>query len=217
MSEAGRGAHPWVSDGPQFMESIETVHALVAQMQLSAQTDQILTVIAEESSAVVIFWQKNGDGWQALFTTPGKLGRCGVGSAHEGSARTPLGAYPLGFAFGTSNPGTSLPFRLITARSYWISNPADSAYNTWQERDASSPLDEHLADYPVQYQYAVVIDYNTARIPGAGSGFFLHCTNGHPTAGCVAIPTTFMCTAMQRLHGGAYIVHVTSAQQLLDY
>ena len=38
------------------------------------------------------------------------------------------------------------------------------------------------------YSHAVVIDYN--RFPvraGAGSAFFLHVTNGQPTAGCVAV------------------------------
>ncbi|PZS40950.1 MAG: hypothetical protein DLM62_00090 [Pseudonocardiales bacterium] len=33
----------------------------------------------------------------------------------------------------------------------------------------------------------MVIDYNRWPVhPGAGSAFFLHVTNGRPTAGCVA-------------------------------
>ncbi|SQC62111.1 Uncharacterized protein conserved in bacteria [Listeria fleischmannii subsp. fleischmannii] len=93
----------------------------------------------------------------------------------------------------------------------------DSQYNTWQERESSSGSDEHMASFPTQYQYGVVINYNTARTKGAGSGFFLHCSNGAPTAGCVSIPTSQMKMVLQKLHGSAYIVNVTSEQELLNY
>jgi L,D-peptidoglycan transpeptidase YkuD (ErfK/YbiS/YcfS/YnhG family) len=39
------------------------------------------------------------------------------------------------------------------------------------------------------YTFAAVINYNRwPSVRGAGSAFFLHVTNGRPTAGCVAIP-----------------------------
>ena len=52
---------------------------------------------------------------------------------------------------------------------------------------------EHLYYEIPYYDYAVVIDYNTRNAPGgvrpgAGSAFFLHVTDGSPTAGCVSIP-----------------------------
>ena len=54
---------------------------------------------------------------------------------------------------------------------------------------------EHLYYETPYYDYAVVIDYNTRNAPGgvrpgAGSAFFLHVTDGAPTAGCVAVPPT---------------------------
>ena len=54
---------------------------------------------------------------------------------------------------------------------------------------------EHLYYETPYYNYAVVIDYNTRNAPGGvhaggGSAFFLHVTDGAPTAGCVAIPQT---------------------------
>jgi L,D-peptidoglycan transpeptidase YkuD (ErfK/YbiS/YcfS/YnhG family) len=40
------------------------------------------------------------------------------------------------------------------------------------------------------YNYAAVIAYNTARIPGKGSAIFLHVGDGSATAGCVSLPTS---------------------------
>lgn len=190
---------------------------IVAKMNLASRTNQIITVVASGTSAQVKFWEKTNGNWNQIFSTSGKVGSQGVGSADEYHSRTPRGAYSLGFAFGTSNPGTSLPFKQITNNSYWISNVNDSQYNTWQERSSSNKADEHMASYPTQYRYGVVINYNTSRTKGAGSGFFLHCSNGAPTAGCVAIPTSHMATVLQKLHTGAYIVNVTSESELLNY
>ena len=36
------------------------------------------------------------------------------------------------------------------------------------------------------YDHAIVIGYNQARVPGAGSAIFLHVSNGRATGGCVA-------------------------------
>lgn len=190
---------------------------IVSKMNLASRTNQIITVVASGTSAQVKFWEKTNGNWNQIFSTSGKVGSQGVGSADEYHSRTPRGAYSLGFAFGTSNPGTSLPFKQITNNSYWISNVNDSQYNTWQERSSSNKADEHMASYPTQYRYGVVINYNTSRTKGAGSGFFLHCSNGAPTAGCVAIPTSHMATVLQKLHTGAYIVNVTSESELLNY
>ncbi|WP_369137788.1 L,D-transpeptidase family protein [Modestobacter versicolor] len=41
----------------------------------------------------------------------------------------------------------------------------------------------------------MVIDHNRGGTPGAGSAFFLHVTDGAPTAGCVAVDRA----AMQQL------------------
>ncbi|MBC2242254.1 toxin Cry1Ac domain D-VI-related protein [Listeria booriae] len=189
----------------------------VAKMNLASRTNQIITVIASGSSANVRFWEKTNGSWKQVFNVDGRVGSQGVGAADEYHSRTPRGAYSLGFAFGTSNPGTGLSFQQITNKSYWISNVNDPQYNTWQERSSSNKADEHMADYPTQYRYGVVINYNTSRTPGAGSGFFLHCSNGAATAGCVSIPTDSMRTVLQKLNGGAYIVNVTSESELLNY
>ncbi|MFC6602214.1 hypothetical protein ACFQDF_12725 [Ectobacillus funiculus] len=94
----------------------------------------------------------------------------------------------------------------------------NNLYNTWQESSSGFANSEHLADYPVQYKYAVVINYNTTNpVKGAGSAFFLHVSNGRPTAGCVAIPENYMLQTLQKLKSGAYIINVTSQQEVANY
>lgn len=80
---------------------------IVASMNLANQTNQIITVVASGTSAQVTFWQKSNTGWGQVFSTYGQVGSQGVGPADEYHSYTPRGAYSLGFAFGTNNPGTS--------------------------------------------------------------------------------------------------------------
>lgn len=191
------------------------IEGLIASSPTGQRTDQIVGVVGSGSSATVYLFEKNGGQWQTILSSGGHVGAAGIGAASEGSRRTPKGSYSLGFSFGTSNPGTQLPFRAITPNSYWISNVNDSQYNTWQERPSSDPADEHLSDYPVQYQYGIVINYNNGV--GGGSGFFLHCDNGMATLGCVSVPTGTMATLMQRIHSGASIINVNSQSELANY
>ncbi|MEC2463434.1 cell surface protein [Bacillus cereus] len=190
----------------------------VSNSSVGKRTDQIVAVVAQGSSAKVTYLEKHNGNWQEVFTTNGFVGSQGVGQANESVSRTPRGAHSLGFAFGTSNPGTNLPFRQITQNSYWISNVNDDQYNTWQERDSSSSQDEHMIKEQVAYKYGIVINYNTSNpVKGGGSGFFLHVSNGRPTAGCVSVPQAKMVELMQKLHGGAYIVNVNSINEISNY
>jgi L,D-peptidoglycan transpeptidase YkuD (ErfK/YbiS/YcfS/YnhG family) len=50
------------------------------------------------------------------------------------------------------------------------------------------------------YAHAVVINYNmNPVVKGAGSGFFLHVSDGLPTEGCVAIPADDLNVVMRWL------------------
>ncbi|WP_414839822.1 hypothetical protein [Carnobacterium sp. TMP28] len=129
------------------------IEGIIARSSTSNYTNQIVGVVANGSSSTVYLFEKSKEQWQTVLSMPGRVGYNGVGSAYEGSGRTPKGAYSLGFAFGTGpNPGTNLAYKQITGHSYWISNPDDSQYNTWQERTSSSSLDEHMSDYQAQYK-----------------------------------------------------------------
>ncbi|AZI58782.1 hypothetical protein EH165_12200 [Nakamurella antarctica] len=90
-------------------------------------------------------------------------------------------------------PTTLLPYHRVGPRDWWVSDVDSPRYNTRQvcDRDAcpfDTNVSEQLGAIMPEYEYAVVIDYNTAaRIPGAGSTFFLHVSAGVPTQGCVAL------------------------------
>lgn len=193
--------------------------SVVAQSPSAQQTDQILGVIGSGSSASVHLFEKQPDGmWVDVVDTSGHVGAAGVGAASESSTATPRGSWPLTMAFGTGpNPGAGLPYRQADPQSCWISDVNDPQYNTWQERLSCPAPNEQLAAETVAYRYAIVIGYNTARVPGAGSAFFVHVDTGGPTAGCVSVPQEVMLTLMQRIHPGARIVNVTSPGELASY
>lgn len=192
------------------------IEGLIASSQTSQYTDQILGVVANSSSSTVYLFEKNGSQWQTVLSVPGRVGYNGVGSSYEGSGRTPKGAYQLGFAFGTGpNPGTNLAYKQITGSSYWISNPEDPQYNTWQERSNSSTLDEHMSDYPTQYKYGITLNYNNGV--NGGSAFFVHVNGNGATAGCVSVSESNMLYLMQHIRNGAYIINVNSEAELANY
>jgi L,D-peptidoglycan transpeptidase YkuD (ErfK/YbiS/YcfS/YnhG family) len=157
---------------------------------------QLVYVTARGSSAEIRCFEKDDTaGWflvESLGFIPGFTGRNGVRlTKTEGDGCTPGGYYRLGHAFGVKEkPVTKMYFRRITGESFWVDDPGSSQYNTWVEgRDGADwNSAEQLSDYPREYAYAVVIEYNTAhRIPGKGSAVFLHCGN-KPTSGCIAVP-----------------------------
>lgn len=195
----------------------EKIAALLPKTKLSQKTDQVVAVIADGNRAKIMFFEKVDHGWQLQLATEGFVGTNGVGPTREGLQTTPYGVHPLGFAFGTENPGTALPFRKITPRSWWVEDSEDTQYNTWQEGKTFKEPSEHMADYPELYRYGIVINYNMNRVPYAGSGFFVHCSGKGPTAGCVSLPTEQMKLLMQQLRPGAYIVNMNDVEELGEY
>lgn len=135
------------------------------------------------------------------------VGSAGVGAASEYLSRTPAGIHTLTEAFGSAaNPGTALPYRKIGWSAWWVSDVQSQHYNTMQfcrPGTCSFGAAEHLRAIPV-YTHAVVMDYNRDPVlPGRGSAFFLHVTDGRPTAGCVAISRQGLVQVMRWLRPGA--------------
>jgi L,D-peptidoglycan transpeptidase YkuD (ErfK/YbiS/YcfS/YnhG family) len=159
-------------------------------------SDQVVTVVATRSgatTATLTAWQRGPGGWAvALGPVSARIGSAGVGSASETSTRTPAGTFTLTEAFGRAgNPGTALPYRVVDGDDWWVSDVHSPRYNRYAECargtcDFAEAASENLFDEPA-YERAVVIDYNRSGTPGAGSAFFLHVSNGAPTAGCVAV------------------------------
>jgi L,D-peptidoglycan transpeptidase YkuD (ErfK/YbiS/YcfS/YnhG family) len=146
---------------------------------------------------------------------PAHVGAQGLTTApSESLSATPIGSFTLTQEFGAlSNPGTGLPYFQTNGADWWISQ-SGPLYNTHQHCSSGCSFtlgdpNEHLSYITPQYNYAVVIDYNTRNSPtgvrqGAGSAFFLHVTDGTPTAGCVAIPQSNLVTIMRWLAPAAH-------------
>jgi L,D-peptidoglycan transpeptidase YkuD (ErfK/YbiS/YcfS/YnhG family) len=176
---------------------------------------RVITVVAPSmgsTTATLQTWRKSGSQWVAHG--PGILAHVGsqglTTHMSESISATPTGSFSLTQAFGRdANPGTSLPYTVTTPADWWISQ-SGPLYNTKQHCSANCGFtqgapNEHLYYETPFYNYAVVIDYNTAHpVQGAGSAVFLHVTDGNPTAGCVAIPQADLVTIMRWLTPAAH-------------
>lgn len=187
-------------------------------MQCEALRDvpQLIVVTGHRLTA----WDRGSQGqwfrWLDVYCGYGKNGFGEPQTRTEGNLQTPLGLYPLTMAFGTEpDPGAHLPYRQITADSYW-SSARDESYNTWVE--SSVPVyGERLADFPAQYHYALVIGFNLDPVVlGRGSGIFLHCKapDRWYTAGCVSIEAPHMLQVLRTIRPGAYMLIAENDSQL---
>lgn len=195
---------------PQEIEQ-EVSADWVSDLSVVGRTAQLIIVSANGSRAEVSMHEKDGNGeWQEIMSASGYVGSHGVGNASEYDTKTPTGVYSLTRAFGVNgNPGSGLPYTQVDDADYWVDDPSSAYYNQFVSTDEiSADWDsaEHIIDYPTQYAYAIAIDYNTQCTPGAGSAIFFHCSNGSPTAGCVAIPQSKMVYVLTHIRSGCLIV-----------
>ncbi|MDI5968122.1 L,D-transpeptidase family protein [Streptomyces sp. SL13] len=167
-------------------------------------TTQVITVEARGTHATVTAWQRTGGGWEPVVSTDGaRVGAHGLtpgATRRQGTGTTPAGTYSLSRAFGVgADPGTRMPYHRVTGTDWWVEDPTSAYYNTMRSSvlggfhltETGDNGSEHLAEYPVQYHNALVVDFNTApAVRGRGAGIFLHDLGprGGPTAGCVAVP-----------------------------
>jgi L,D-peptidoglycan transpeptidase YkuD (ErfK/YbiS/YcfS/YnhG family) len=183
-------------------------------VQITAATSQVITVKASGSHAAVTVWQKRSDGgWDVVATKNGAhVGSAGItdGSTRiQGTNTTPTGAYTITQGFGVaSNPGTLMPYHQVTDQDWWVEDPTSVYYNQMRTAaqggfhltEAGDDGSEHLIEYPVQYHNALVINFNTdPAVTGRGAGIFLHDLGPQAgaTAGCVAVPETFLTQVVQ--------------------
>ena len=161
------------------------------------ENEQKLFVKAEGVRALVSLLEKDEKGnWCQRFFTRGWIGKNGLGKEREGDNKTPTGKLKFLYAFGSrENPGTVFPYLKINENCYMVDDVSSIYYNRLVEegtveKDWKSA--EHLVSMGTAYHYALATDYNKECIPGRGSGIFLHCAQGHPTAGCISIPEGMM-------------------------
>ena len=174
---------------------------------------RVITVVARSTgstTATLQAWSKTSGGWvhygSAVTAHVGSDGLTTQPS--EFRSATPIGSFTLTQAFGYyPNPGTGLSYFQTTPDDYWISDKS-RYYNTHQRCGSCGYNDgtnERLYYETPYYNYAVVI--NTPSGLSAyphGSAFFLHVTDGNPTAGCVAISQSKLVSLMRWLTPAAH-------------
>jgi len=182
--------------------------------QVGNATQVISVVGVGGSDAKVDVYERTSAGWQAVVAgIPAKIGEKGMSPEHfDGSMLTPMGIFTLDFAFGTQpNPGGGLQYVQVGPNHWWDGDMKSPTYNLMQVCEKSQcPFSTALSDGTEnldipQYAHAVVMGVNKERIPGKGGAFFLHATDGGPTAGCVAIDDAMVVKLIKWLRPGALI------------
>ncbi|TPG28236.1 hypothetical protein EAH80_28105 [Mycobacterium hodleri] len=176
---------------------------------------QVISVVGVGGSkAKVDVYQRSAAGWQAVAAgIPAYVGAAGMApETHDGQMLTPMGVFTLDFAFGTApNPGGGLQYVQVGPDHWWDGDMKSATYNTMQVcKKAQCPFDTNPSSGTEnlqisQYKHAVVMGVNKQRVPGNGGAFFLHGTDGGPTAGCVAIDDETLVGIMKWLRPGALI------------
>ena len=185
-------------------------------VRLGKHTGQVVTVNHTRGHhARVTFWAREDGRWVVrLRADDGRIGYGGlvVGTKRrQGTGTTPLGTYPLPWAFGTheQKPGFKLRYREIRRGDFWVQDNASDFYNRYRAKSQGGfrwwlpPSDpnasERLTDYGRQYEYSVVVGFNNRQVRHRGSGIFLHVNGRGATAGCVSAPRPFLRALMNRL------------------
>lgn len=182
-----------------------------------AQDAQQLFVIAahEKTTAWVSMHEKDENGeWHMIMSTPGFIGKNGLGKTQEGDGMTPVGTFTFNRAFGIApDPGCAIRYVQADEDTYWSGDVNEGMhYNELVSLKDLPELDkdnsEHILDYPYEYQYCLNISYNADGTPNAGSAIFLHCLGDRKprTGGCVAIPMDQMYYVMQHVSPDCVVV-----------
>ena len=200
-SQASAESYP---DTPQWIKNLP-----------AAQNAEQLFIVAGlgQTTAWISFHEKDALGhWRQIMTTPGFIGRNGLGKVKEGDNKTPVGTFLIDRAFGIAeDPGCQMPYTQIDANYYWS---GDWNYKYNQMVDArenpnfEKTYSEHLVDYYPHYIYCLNIGYNSECVAGKGSALFIHCFGpAKPwTGGCVALPEDKMLIVMKTIRPGCLAV-----------
>lgn len=176
----------------------------------------IKTAINGDFHAELSIYEAKDGKYEKIFTCPAVVGKNGPGKQSEGDAKTPLGTWTVGEAYGIKeNPGSLLPYTQVTDDMYWCATGSNAKkYNQLiyksDDPDADYSEDEHLMDYPIRYAYFVDLGYNKSCAPYAGNAIFLHVwkeEDGSPigTGGCVAVSEGSMIEILKTITPGTSV------------
>ncbi len=196
--------------------SLEDSPEWVSKLPEAAEAQQLFVVAGiGRTTAYISMHEKQKDGsWKQIMTTPGYIGKLGLGKTKEGDAKTPVGTFHFNAAFGIAkDPGCAISYKKVGENDYWSGDTRDGyGYNRMVSikdlPDLNTDDSEHILDYTYQYQYCLNISYNEECTPGLGSAIFLHCLGPQKpyTGGCVAIPRDQMITVMKNVRPDCVVV-----------
>jgi len=180
----------------------------VKNLPAARNSEQMIIVAAvAPTSAWISMHEKNSSGeWEQIMTTPGFIGKNGLGKIREDDGKTPVGTFKFDFAFGIApDPGCAIPYVQVNNNHYW-SGDKNYKYNQFVDvRKASANFNkaasEHLIDCAPEYTYVLSFNYNAAGTPGKGFAVFMRCFDAvNPwTGGSIAIPEDKMLFVMKHV------------------
>ena len=167
---------------------------------LLGDCQQLLVVYNTKAASIVSelkVYEKGDEGWVAVDSLAGpcNVGRKGIasyGKKAEGDGKSPTGIFTITHYFSKyPNFTANLEKIKVTQKTIWVDDPKDRLYNKYcEQNDAHPHKGERLIRKDGQYDYVMVINYNTEEcIPYKGSAIFFHVWTrlGGGTAGCVAV------------------------------
>ena len=183
----------------------------------AAQNAQQLLVVAGvgRSTAWISMHVRDEIGsWRQLMSTPGFIGRAGLGKTDEGDGKTPVGTFYFTKAFGIKkDPGCALPYTKVDDNHYWSGDDRDGMmYNHLvdirQYPTLNIDASEKISGFAPNYNYCLNISYNEGGKPGLGSAIFLRCFDevSPYTGGSIAIPEDKMLVVMKNVQSNCIVV-----------
>ena len=109
----------------------------------------------------------------------------------EGDKATPKGLFSLGKLYyrpdRVNKPETKLKTNVIKKNMGWCNDAKNKFYNSEVKKNKKFRY-EKLFRNDYKYNYILVINYNSKKIPNKGSAIFLHLTKDYKsTVGCIAL------------------------------
>ena len=210
------GSFRWAEEMQDDRVAVENSPDWIAALGQEKNAEQLFVVagVGDRTAWVSLHEKDENGGWKQIMSTPGYIGRFGLGKQKEGDFKTPVGTFSFNAAFGIAeDPGCAIDYQQVNSNDYWSGDQREGYhYNEMVSikdlPDLNKDESEHIVDYQVPYQYCLNISYNEEGTPGLGSAIFLHCLGSAKpyTAGCVAIPQEQMLTVMKHVSPECVVV-----------
>ncbi len=192
-------------------DSLPSSWTRALEMNVPVGSDQVLLVIGEtltSPAARICLIERAKGRWKPVYgpieAIAGRNGFALPEEKKEGDGRTPIGPYPLEFAFGYApEASTNMPYRQALDGDVWVDDTNSPDYNRWVRRGETSAASfEQMRRKDNLYRYGIVLGFNrNPVVKGHGSAIFFHIWKGmgEPTAGCIAMAEEDLVAILGRL------------------